>query len=48
MILASCFPSLPLIGYEHVEDLEAALANGFTEIGSLGISLLQDPAVVGR
>jgi hypothetical protein len=40
-MLASCFPSLPLVGYEHGEDLEAALANGFTEIGSLRIGSVQ-------
>lgn len=28
-----CFPSLPPVGYEHGEDLEAVLASGFTEIG---------------
>jgi len=47
-ILASCFPSLPLVGYEHGEDLEAALASGFTEIGSLRIWLRPNPAVVRR
>ena len=47
-ILATCFPSLPLVGYEHGEDLESALASGFTEIGSLRIWLRPNPAVVGR
>jgi hypothetical protein len=47
-ILAACFPSLPLVGYEHDEDLEAALASGFTEIGSLRIWLRPDPGVRGR
>jgi hypothetical protein len=47
-ILASCFPSVPLVGYEDGEVLEAAPASGFTEIGSLRIWLRPNPAVVGR
>ena len=47
-ILGNCFPSLPLVGYEHGEDLEAALASGFAEIGSLRIWLRPDPGVIGR
>lgn len=47
-ILASCFPSLPLVSYEHGEGLEAALASGFTEIGSLRIWLRPNRGVVGR
>jgi hypothetical protein len=51
-ILAECFPSLPVAGYEHGyehgEGLEAALGSGFTEIGSLRIWLRSDPGVIGR
>lgn len=47
-ILASGFPSLPLVGYEQGADLEAAIASGFTEIGSLRIWHRPRPAVVGR
>jgi hypothetical protein len=37
--LAVHFPALPLVGYEHGEDLQAALASGFTEIGALRVWL---------
>jgi hypothetical protein len=33
------FPSLTLVGYEHGDDLDAALAAGFEEIGALRIWL---------
>jgi hypothetical protein len=38
-ILATCFPFLPLVGYEHGEDCAAALASGLTQIGSLQVWL---------
>lgn len=38
-MLATCFPSLPLVGYEQGEDCAAALASGFTQIGSLRVWL---------
>lgn len=35
--------SMPIVGYEHGEDLQAALANGFTAIGSLRVWLRPSP-----
>ena len=37
--VAAVFPSLPLVGYERGEHLQAALAAGFTAIGSLRVWL---------
>lgn len=37
--IAAVFPSLPLVGYERSEDLQAALAAGFTAIGALRVWL---------
>jgi hypothetical protein len=37
--LAVVFPSLPLVGYEQEEDLQAALGGGFTEVGALRVWL---------
>jgi hypothetical protein len=34
---ASHFPGLPLVGYEHGDDLALALAGGFTALGPLRI-----------
>lgn len=36
---AGCFPGLPLVGYEHGGDLDAALEAGFSELGRLRIWL---------
>lgn len=36
---ANHFPGLPLVGYEHGDDLRHALASGFTAIGQLRIWL---------
>lgn len=35
--LATVFPSLPIVGYEHGEALRAALSSGFDEIGALRV-----------
>ncbi|MGI8484897.1 MAG: hypothetical protein ACR2OU_11625 [Thermomicrobiales bacterium] len=35
--VASTFPGLPIVGYEQGEDLMAAIAAGFTEIGPLRV-----------
>lgn len=36
---ADHFPGLPIVGYEHGDDLAPALAGGFTELGALRIWL---------
>jgi hypothetical protein len=36
---ASHFPGLPLVGYEHADDLAPALASGFAPVGALRIWL---------
>ncbi|MFD5317760.1 hypothetical protein [Streptomyces sp. NPDC127098] len=36
---AARFPGLPLVGYEHADDLAPALASGFTELGPLRVWL---------
>lgn len=41
--IAAEFPSLPLVGYEHGEELEAAVAAGFTAIGPLRVWLRPVP-----
>ena len=35
--VASTFPGLPIVGYEHGEDLTDAIAAGFSEIGPLRV-----------
>lgn len=35
--VTATFPGLPIAGYEHGEDLTAAIAAGFSEIGSLRV-----------
>lgn len=37
--VASTFPGLPITGYEHGDDLDAALRNGYTSLGPLRIWL---------
>ena len=41
--LAVLFPSLPLVGYERGQDLEAAVASGFSELGPLRVWLRAGP-----
>jgi hypothetical protein len=37
--VAAAFPSLPLVGYEQGDELQAALAAGFTQVGALRVWL---------
>jgi len=37
--VATSFPGLPITGYEHGEDLDAALRNGYTALGPLRVWL---------
>ncbi|WP_340684664.1 hypothetical protein LCL61_40705 [Amycolatopsis coloradensis] len=37
--VAASFPGLPITGYEHGEDLDAALRNGYTALGPLRVWL---------
>ncbi|MFD9406869.1 hypothetical protein ACFWBN_07565 [Streptomyces sp. NPDC059989] len=37
--IAARWPGLPIVGYEHGDDLDAALRNGFTAIGPLRVWL---------
>jgi len=38
-VVGQLFPSLPVVGYEHGADLDAALAAGFTNLGPLRVWL---------
>ena len=38
-VVTRLFPSLPLVGYEHGDDLEAACGAGFAELGPLRVWL---------
>jgi hypothetical protein len=42
--VTSIFPGLPIVGYEQGEDLTAAIAAGFTEIGPLRVWIRESPA----
>lgn len=42
--IAGAFRSLPLVGYEQGDSLQAALGSGFEEIGALRIWLCTDPS----
>jgi hypothetical protein len=42
--IASAFRSLPLVGYEQGDSLQAALSSGFEEIGALRIWLFTNPS----
>lgn len=44
--VAACFPGLPLVGYEHGDDLAAAVDAGFAAVGPLQIWL--HPAAADR
>ncbi|MFC9295413.1 hypothetical protein ACFTWH_28365 [Streptomyces sp. NPDC057011] len=37
--IAARWPGLPVVGYEHGDDLDAALRNGFTDLGPLRVWL---------
>ncbi|MFI2412053.1 hypothetical protein [Streptomyces sp. NPDC018947] len=41
---ANHFPGLPLVGYEHGDDLAHALAGGFTALGPLRVWLMHRPS----
>lgn len=47
-VAAGFFPGHPLVGYEHGEDLEDALAAGFVDIGSLRIWVQQGGGTVPK